>query len=155
MIACYGDAMKRNGKGFLLWLALAPGIASAQVALDWQTIEAGGRTSTGGGYALAGSIGHLNAATSNGGSYVLANGFWGGIALQPPDAPVLSINQTAANIVVSWPVSSVNCQLQENMILATAGTWSVVAQSRTTNTGRIFVTVPLSVGSRFFRLKSQ
>jgi hypothetical protein len=142
-----------NWKAFLLWLALTPGIASAQVALDWQTIDAGGSISRGGAYSLASTIGNPGAGTLNGGTYSLAGGFWGGIAVQTPDAPALSIDQTGANIVLSWPVSGVGFQLQENVTLSITGAWSVVAQSRTTNTGRIFVTIPFSSGSRFYRLE--
>ena len=140
---------------FLLWLALIPGIASAQAALEWQTIDAGGGTSTGGGYTFVGTIAHLEAGMLNGGTYSLAGGFSGGIAMQPPGSPTLSINHTTARIILSWPVSSVNYQVQENTTLTITGPWSAIAQTQTTNTGRIFVTIPSSPGSRFYRLKSQ
>lgn len=138
----------------LLWLALAEGVASAQ-ALDWQTIDSGGGASTGGVYRLAGGLGHLNVGTVSSGTYSVAQGFWGGVGMQPPAAPVLSINQTAATIILSWPVSTVNFRLFENVSLSIGGAWSAVTQSRTTNTGRIFVTIPPSPGSRFYRLRSE
>ena len=144
-----------NWQGFLLWLALTPAIASAQVALNWQTLDAGGGTSAGGGYTVVGTMAHLDAGTLNGGTYSLAGGFAGGIAMQPPGPPVLSVIHTRAKIVLSWPVSSVNYQLQENITLSTAGPWSADVRPRTTNSGHISVTIPFSPGNRFYRLKSE
>ncbi|MGQ9493531.1 MAG: hypothetical protein ACUVR2_07190 [Anaerolineae bacterium] len=68
--------------GALLGLALA-GLAQAQSGggydLTWNTIDGGGYTfSTGGGYALGGTIGQADAGTLSGGGYTLAGGFWGG-----------------------------------------------------------------------------
>ena len=144
-----------NWQRFLLSLALIPANASAQVTLDWQTIDAGGGTSAGGGYTLVSTIAPLDAATSSGGTYSLAGGFGGGIAVQTPGAPVLSTIYTRDKIVLSWPASSVNYQLQENVTLFPAGPWSAVTRTQTTNSGRISITIPFSPGSRFYRLKSE
>jgi len=47
--------------------------------LDWWTVDGGGATSSAGGsYSLGGTIGQPDAGTSNGGSYALTGGFWGG-----------------------------------------------------------------------------
>jgi hypothetical protein len=144
-----------NWQSILLWIALTPAITSAQVALDWQTIDAGGGRGAGGAYTLVGTMGHVDAATLSGGTYSLAGGFSGGIVMQPPGPPALSINQTTSKIILSWPVSSVNYQLQENITLSITGPWSAAARPRTTNSGRIRVTIPLSSGSQFYRLKSE
>ena len=118
-------------------------------------IDAGGGRGAGGAYTLVGTMAHLDAGTLNGGTYSLAGGFSGGIAMQPPGSPALSINHTTAKIILSWPVSSVNYQLQENITLSITGPWSAVAPLRTTKSGRISVTIPFSAGSRFYRLKSE
>jgi len=144
-----------NWQRFLLWLALTPAIAAAQVALNWQTIDAGGGTRAGGGYTLVGTISHLDARMLNGGNYSLAGGFSGGIAMQPPGPPALSIKQTTSKMILSWPVSSVNYQLQESITLSIAGPWSADVRPRTTNSGRISVVITSSPGSRFYRLKSE
>jgi hypothetical protein len=57
-------------------------------------------------------------------------------------------------VIISWPVITLNFQLQESTNLFPIA-WSPVAQSAVTNAGQIFVTVPASVGQKFFRLKSQ
>jgi len=44
--------------------------------LSWHTIDGGGGTSTGGGFALSGTIGQPDAGTMSGGSFTLQGGFW-------------------------------------------------------------------------------
>ncbi len=45
--------------------------------LTWSSIDGGGATfSTGGGYALGGTIGQPDAGLLSGGGYTLAGGFW-------------------------------------------------------------------------------
>lgn len=50
--------------------------------LTWSTIDAGGGSSAGGGYQLAGTLGQPDAgATLSGGIYSLSGGFWGGVSM--------------------------------------------------------------------------
>jgi uncharacterized delta-60 repeat protein len=69
--------------------------------------------------------------------------------------PSLSIARSNAFLIVSWPASFGNFQLQENTNVALANGWSAVAAPRSTNNGSVSVSVPASVGSRFYRLNSQ
>jgi hypothetical protein len=75
--------MKRASLFLILTaLLLLANIASAQTGdgydLTWSTVDGGGYTfSTGGGYALGGTIGQPDAGTLGGGSYTLEGGFWG------------------------------------------------------------------------------
>ncbi len=69
----------------LLLLMLLPAVALAQSGggydLTWSTVDGGGYTwSEGGGYALGGTVGQMDAGVLTGGGYTLAGGFWGGIA---------------------------------------------------------------------------
>ncbi len=69
--------------GTLLILLLLSGVALAQSGggydLTWSTVDGGGYTfSTGGGYALGGTVGQADAGTLSGGGYTLSGGFWGG-----------------------------------------------------------------------------
>ncbi len=75
--------------GLLLALAVlvVPALVLAQSGggydLSWSTIDGGGATfSTGGPYALGGTIGQPDAGTLSGGPYTLAGGFWAGAAAQ-------------------------------------------------------------------------
>lgn len=53
--------------------------ALAQFELDWHTIDGGGGTSSGGAFALSGTIGQPDAGMMSGGSFTLVGGFWGGV----------------------------------------------------------------------------
>jgi uncharacterized delta-60 repeat protein len=70
-------------------------------------------------------------------------------------APSLSIVRSNAFVIVSWPLTGLNFQLQEDTNLSLPNSWSPVAQPAVTNAGQISVTVPTIVGRKFFRLKSQ
>jgi hypothetical protein len=62
----------------LLFVMLAASAAGGQYELSWYTIDGGGGRSTGGPYALTGTIGQPDAAWSRGGGYELLGGFWPG-----------------------------------------------------------------------------
>ena len=70
-------------------------------------------------------------------------------------APSLNIARSNAFVILSWPVTGLNFQLQETTDLSLPNFWSPVAQAAVTNAGQISVTVPTTVGRKFFRLKSQ
>ena len=70
-------------------------------------------------------------------------------------APSLSIARWNASMILTWPVSALNFQLQENTNLALPNSWSPVEQSGVTNGAQISVSVPASAPRKFFRLKSQ
>jgi hypothetical protein len=59
-----------------------PAAPGTGYAISWWTVDGGGVTSpsTGGPYALAGTIGQPDAGTQNGGQYALAGGFWAGLS---------------------------------------------------------------------------
>lgn len=69
----------------ILLLALAGGVLAqvdAPLAFDipWFTIDGGGGSSTGGVFALEGTIGQPDAGSMSGGAYTLSGGFWPGAA---------------------------------------------------------------------------
>jgi len=70
-------------------------------------------------------------------------------------APSLNITRSNAFVIIAWTVTDLNFQLQETTDLALPNSCSPVAQSAVTNAGQISVTVPTTVGRRFFRLQSQ
>lgn len=67
----------------LLGLLLVTGLVLAQGGYDlvWWTIDGGGALSTGGGYALSGSIGQADAGALSGEDYTLLGGFWGKVEM--------------------------------------------------------------------------
>jgi uncharacterized delta-60 repeat protein len=70
-------------------------------------------------------------------------------------APSLNIARSNALVIVSWSATGLNFQLQENSDLPLPNSWSPVAQPAVTNAGQVSVTVPATVGRKFFRLRSQ
>jgi hypothetical protein len=134
-------------------LALPVTVSAQQFSIDWHTIDGGGGTSTGGVFAVSGTIGQPDAGVMSGGSYSLAGGFWGIIsAIQTPGAPVLTIHRMPPNIVVvSWPSPSTGFVLQQNVELNTA-TWTTAPQAVTDNGTNKFILVQPPVGNRFYRL---
>lgn len=45
-------------------------------AINWWTVDSGGGQSSGGPYVLMGTAGQPDVSVQNGGTYVLASGFW-------------------------------------------------------------------------------
>ena len=58
--------------------------AFADYEISWSTIDGGGGRSTGGDYALVGTIGQPDAGQMSGGDYELSGGFW-------PGGPMLAL----------------------------------------------------------------
>jgi len=128
--------------------------AQAQYSIDWSTIDGGGGTSTGGVYAVTGTIGQPDAGAMSGGNFTLEGGFWGVIAaVQTPGAPLLTIFRTITNTVaVSWPSPSTGWDLQQNTNSVSSLNWSnVTAIIQDDNTTKTLIVNP-PAGNRFYRL---
>lgn len=124
--------------------------ALAQYSINWRTLDGGGGTSTGGVYAVSGTIGQPDASQQPmiGGNYSLQGGFWALYAVQTPGAPTLSIVPAGPEqALLSWsPATETNWILQENLNLATTN-W-VDSPSGWTNP----VVVPATLPTKFYRL---
>ena len=124
------------------------GVALAQYAIDWHTIDGGGGTSVGGMYSVSGTIGQPDAGLPmSGGTYSLTGGFWAAFAIQTPGAPLLCIEAGGpGQATVSWTPDDAGWRLQEATSLV-LGNW-VDSASGPTNP----VTVPVSAPTTFYRL---
>ena len=149
--------MKSTILSFLLGaavLALAlPASAQSSYAIDWHTIDGGGGTSTGGVFAISGTIGQPDAGAASGGGFSISGGFWSVVeAIQAPGAPLLTVRRTQTNtVVVSWPSPSTGFSLQQigNLNLSN---WTSPAEAVTDNGTNKFITVQPPTGNRFYRL---
>ena len=134
--------------------ALLSATGQAQYSIDWYTIDGGGGTSTGGVYSITGTIGQPDAGRLEGGTYVIGGGFWG--IFQTIGAPKLKIQQSGANIIVSWPASSTGYKLQQAIALANAPAWTDVVSPPAPPTvvagADNTVTYSSPSGNRYFRL---
>lgn len=128
--------------------ALLAAAVYAQYSIEWETIDGGGETASGGTYTLSGTMGQPDAEASVGGSYELLGGFWGGRAIQVAGGPWLEIvSSSATNVVVSWAPDPAGWVLQFNNDLTT-NLWTDAASG---------ITNPISIlnaeAHRFYRLR--
>jgi len=129
-------------------------VCGQSYSLDWFKISGGGGASTGGVYAVSGTIGQPDAsATMTGGNYSLTGGFWALISVvQTPGAPRLYISHSGNTVTVYWQdVSGWN--LEQNSNLSAAGGWSVNS-SWTTANGTNYLNLTVPPGNLFFRLSN-
>jgi hypothetical protein len=143
--------MKNLMKPLLLALAFSLSVAvNAQTySIDWHTIDGGGGTSTGGVYAVSGTIGQPDAGpTMTNGQYSVTGGFWAlPTAIQVDEAPTLTIvPATPGNATVSWTPDTPGWVLQETWVLSPAN-WTN-SPSGSTNP----IVVPATLPTKFYRL---
>jgi len=137
----------------LLSTLLLPSIGFAQnYSVDWYKIAGGGGTSTGGVYAVNGTIGQPDASGAiTGGNYSLTGGFWALISIvQTPGAPLLTITHSGNSVTVSWPSPSIGWTLQQNSDLTTTS-WSTSGGISDNGTIKS-ITIISPTGNLFFRL---
>ncbi len=134
---------------------LMPAIGFAQAySIDWYKIAGGGGTSTGGVYAVSGTIGQPDATLQplSGGTYSLTSGFLSLISVvQTPGAPPLFLSRSGNTVTVYWPNAS-GWILQQNNNLANPAGWSASGGVTLLNNTNYFnLTAP--AGTLFFRLQ--
>ena len=136
-------------------LFLSAVCTSGQFTIDWFTIDGGGGTSTGGVFAVNGTIGQPDGSTQPlaGGNFSLSAGFWSVFAVQTPGAPRLTItlNPQLSTVTVSWPSPSPGFVLQHNADLNTTNWMAASHLVGDDGTNRLIIVSP-PVGSRFYRL---
>jgi len=123
--------------------------AWGQYSIDWHTIDGGGGTSTGGVFAVSGTIGQPDAGpTMTNGQYAVTGGFWAlPLAVQTTNAPTLTIApETPGFARIAWTPATPGFVLQETWHLLPAN-WTN-SPSGTNNPA----TVPAALSVRFYRL---
>jgi hypothetical protein len=130
----------------LALLAVVP--ANAQYAIDWFTIDGGGGVSGGGNYSLSGTIGQPDAGAMTGGGYTLEGGFWPGVVVPSiGEAPTLFIQLSGVSVFVSWSPATPGFSLEQSSTLLPLS-WGAAPGAGTNP-----VVIPLSTGTRFYRLR--
>ena len=130
-------------------------VANAQsYSIDWYKVAGGGGTSSGGVYAVSGTIGQHDAGGPlTGGNYSLTGGFWALISVaQTPGAPTLYVSHSGTTVTVYWQNVS-GWSLQQNNNLANPGGWTLNSSWTNSNgTNSLGLTSP--TGNLFFRLSN-
>ena len=136
---------------FVLACALTRTALAQSFSLDWFTIDGGGGTSTGGVYAVSGTIGQPDAGMPlTNGPYALTGGFWGAVfPVQQAGAPtLLVVNLQNGSVKVSWLPNTPGFVLQEAAALNPLPVAWTNAPGAYTNGASI----PAAAQTRFFRL---
>jgi hypothetical protein len=68
-------------------------------------------------------------------------------------APQVTLTRVGPNATITWPSALAGYQLQSSPSLHVPGNWTNVTQSPTTNGGLLSVTLPVSPGQQYFRLR--
>jgi hypothetical protein len=129
--------------------------AFAQYSIDWFKIAGGGGTSSGGNYALSGTIGQADAGGPlTGGTYSLTSGFWSAVTVvQEPNTPILTIvTNPNGSMTVRWPAPFAGHVLQQSTDLTPASWEDSLYPVSDDGTFR-FVTFVPNGGRCFFRLR--
>jgi hypothetical protein len=122
--------------------------------IDWFTIDGGGGASTGGGFSVSGTVGQPDAGKMSGGNYTLDGGFWGIVAaVQTPGAPLLTITRSGANVVISWPTPAAGFELEMRDGLFAGVSWATVTNAPVVSNNETAVTIGITSGSKFYRLR--
>jgi hypothetical protein len=130
---------------------LVPFLGLAQsYSIDWYKVAGGGGgASTGGVYAISGTIGQPDAgAPMTNGQYSVTGGFWVlPQAVQTPGAPTLTVvSATPGNATISWSPPTPGFVLQETWSLSPSN-WTN-SPSAATNP----ITVPVTLPTKLYRL---
>ena len=142
--------------GCLFCLLLALNSHAQQYAVAWSKVAGGGgMQSTGGVYALSGTIGQVDtgrvAATN---AYRIEAGFWA-IAIQQLGYPPLRIGRADTNYFVSWLTAEPGMILQQATALGVPTSWSDVPDTVSTNglTNLVQQALATGVSNRYYRLR--
>jgi hypothetical protein len=130
-------------------LLFVPLALFAQLSINWQTIDGGGGTSSGGAYSVVGTIVQPDAGgPMTNERFSVTSGFWAlPVAVQTADAPTLVIARAGPGLaMISWTPSTPGFVLQETFSLSPTN-W-VTSSSGATNP----ITVPSSLLTKFYRL---
>jgi hypothetical protein len=131
-------------------LALGAPLAQGQTSsLDRWTVDSGGGTSTGGAFAVNGTIGQPEAGpVLTGGNYAVQGGFWPGVVRVSPEVPpTLYIQFSDEGITISWAPATSGFLLEEAADLSSAQ-WVLAPTGNP-------VSLPVVESSRFYRLRKQ
>ena len=122
-------------------------------SIDWHTLGGGGGTSTGGVFAVSGTVGQPDASGQpmTNGTFTLTGGFWSIFAVQTPEAPLLSVERQGGAVRIFWPLPATGFVLDQSPTVT--GAWSQVSFPYTTNATGISINVPAPTGNKFFRLR--
>lgn len=127
--------------------------SAAALEIPWSTIDGGGATSSGGTFAISGTIGQPDAGVSTSGNFSVQGGFWNEFTAGTESTPRLSIVKSGANVLISWPRPATGFLLEWSPAVEATGLWNAVGFPYATGTTHISRSEPATGGPRYYRLK--
>ena len=133
---------------------LLPSATAQSYSVDWYKVAGGGGTSTGGVYAVSGTIGQPDASGAmSGGNFSVTGGYWALInVVQTPGAPTLYISRSGNTVTVYWQDVSGWNPVQSGNLTTPIGSWTA-SSSPTLTGGTNYLNLVNPSGNLFFRLK--
>jgi len=119
-----------------------------------RSVVAGIPAASGGGFTATGTTGQPDVQNASGGSFTVNGEIGGAVVIQQPGAPFLTVAGSGTNIVIFWTAPATGFALEENGDLSLTNGWQPVSQNAVTNGGQISVTIPMTSGRKFYRLKN-
>lgn len=130
----------------LFQLLSSSSLTAGPYALDWCTTDAGGGTSSGGDYALSGTIGQTDTAVISGDRYRVEGGFWPGLILPATaELPTLVLQIRDNQLWVSWSPATAGFILEQTGDLS-AQTWITAPAGNP-------AICPMAASAQFYRLR--
>jgi hypothetical protein len=131
-------------------------VAQQFTLTDFGLRDNGGGISSAGVYSVEGIITTATDEQLRGGSYSIQ----GAIAqillvVEIPSAPALRIQVTARSVLISWSAPSGVFELQQTTSVSDPASWKPLRASPTLTGTEFRVTIPISSGNSFLRLKSR
>jgi hypothetical protein len=144
--------MKKIISSAIVFSFLACAAMAQNYSINWYKVAGGGGTSTGGTYAVSGTIGQQDAGgPMTGGTYSLTGGFWALISVvQTIGAPTLYITHSGNTVTVYWQDVS-GWTLQQTSSINPPVAWTLNT-SWTTTGGTNYLNLTSPGGKTFFRL---
>ena len=140
---------------FILHSSFCLQVQGQSYSVDWYKVAGGGGTSTGGVYAVSGTIGQHDASGAmSGRNYSVTGGYWALVqVVQTPGAPTLYILQSGNVATVYWQNVSGWNLIQNGNLATPVASWSA-SSSPTLTGGTNYLSVTNPAGNVFFRLKN-
>ena len=134
---------------------IVAGARAGQYSIDWYKVAGGGGTSSGGAYAVSGTIGQPDTALMTGGNFTLQGGFWSVVAaVQTPGAPTLIVTrQGDSTLKVAWPKPADGWILESSPALSgPARNWTQIASPYADDGKSLYFVIGSPTGTQFYRL---
>jgi hypothetical protein len=145
------------GAGFLFAAVAAMAQGGSPFTAISSVATGGGGSSTGGIFAVRGTVGQSAVGRMAGGDFSLTGGFW--TAVQTPGAPLLRVmGKGPDGVLICWPAPSAGWVLQETTVLASnpqLTKWADVTAPPVVVRGEqnTITLFPAGSGFRYFRLR--